>query len=304
MRRFETNIQPNWDIRAAFNFILGGCGSAFLALLVLNAFPAVPSLVLTLIALAMMGAGLFSVWLEIGRPWRAINVFFHPHTSWMSREAILAIGAFASALTALYLGNVWLSCAAGIFGLGFLYCQGRILRASTGIPAWREPAVVYLVISTGLCEGGGLLLAYLSAVNRLTFGYVVVLVMLLAARACAWQVYKARILRNWIPERFQRRLAINAAIMVYLGTVVPIVLLWIYFCAPWLSVRLEQAGLVVSVPDSVFGALISLMVVGVGWYTKYNIVVRLSNMQGFVAIGNIMRGRPKIVPPIARSGYK
>ena len=40
---------------------------------------------------AFIGAGLTCVWLEIGRPLRAINVFFHPQTSWMTREGIVAV---------------------------------------------------------------------------------------------------------------------------------------------------------------------------------------------------------------------
>jgi hypothetical protein len=40
----------------------------------------------------------------------------------------------------------------------FLYCQARILRAAKGIPAWRTPWVVPLIVLSGLAEGGALLL--------------------------------------------------------------------------------------------------------------------------------------------------
>ena len=40
----------------------------------------------------------------------------------------------------------------------FVYCQGRMLQAAKGIPAWREPLLVPLIVATGLAEGGGLLL--------------------------------------------------------------------------------------------------------------------------------------------------
>ncbi len=46
------------------------------------------------LAMAFVGAGLFCVWLEIGRPWRFLNVFRHPARSWMTREAIIAIVLF------------------------------------------------------------------------------------------------------------------------------------------------------------------------------------------------------------------
>ncbi|MFP5465862.1 MAG: hypothetical protein ACLGHR_14000, partial [Gammaproteobacteria bacterium] len=45
---------------------------------------------LLLLGLALVGAGLVCVWLEIGRPLRALHVFVTPRTSWMSREAFTA----------------------------------------------------------------------------------------------------------------------------------------------------------------------------------------------------------------------
>jgi phenylacetyl-CoA:acceptor oxidoreductase subunit 2 len=47
---------------------------------------------------------------------------------------------------------------AAIAAAAFLYCQARILRASKGIPAWRAPLVVPLILLSGLAEGGALLL--------------------------------------------------------------------------------------------------------------------------------------------------
>ncbi len=38
-------------------------------------------------------------------------------------------------------------------------CQARLLQAAKGIPAWREPLLVPLVVTTGLAEGGGLFFA-------------------------------------------------------------------------------------------------------------------------------------------------
>jgi phenylacetyl-CoA:acceptor oxidoreductase subunit 2 len=48
--------------------------------------------------------------------------------------------------------------AAAIAAGAFLYCQARILRAAKGIPAWRTPWVVPLIVISGLAEGGALLL--------------------------------------------------------------------------------------------------------------------------------------------------
>ncbi len=42
-----------------------------------------------------------------------------------------------------------------VLALVFVYCQGRMLQAARGIPAWREPLLVPLIVVTGLAEGAG-----------------------------------------------------------------------------------------------------------------------------------------------------
>ncbi len=63
--------------------MFGGAGSGLLLIAAFASFPGAP-LPLAL-GLAFVGAGLGLVWLEIGRPWRALNVYFRPQASWMSR---------------------------------------------------------------------------------------------------------------------------------------------------------------------------------------------------------------------------
>ncbi|OQY69913.1 MAG: phenylacetyl-CoA:acceptor oxidoreductase, partial [Rhodocyclaceae bacterium UTPRO2] len=94
--------QNNWDWRAAGNFIGGGSGTGLLFFATLAAANIDAYRAMALVALALVGGGLFCVWLEIGRPWRAINVLFHPHTSWMTREAIVAMPLFACGLAAVW----------------------------------------------------------------------------------------------------------------------------------------------------------------------------------------------------------
>lgn len=149
--------QAHWDIRAAGNFIGGGAGGGLLLATVFFGVQGVPRIVALLLALALVGVGLLCVWAEIGRPLRALHVFFHPHTSWMSREALVApvlMGSGAASL--IWPAASWLAVLAAAT---FLYCQARILHASRGIPAWREPLTVPLIVSTGLAEGMGLHLA-------------------------------------------------------------------------------------------------------------------------------------------------
>ena len=78
--------QRNWDWRAAANFIAGGAGGG---LLLFNALVSVePGLIRAAILLGLMliGGGLTCVWFEIGRPWRALNVYRHFGTSWMTAK--------------------------------------------------------------------------------------------------------------------------------------------------------------------------------------------------------------------------
>ena len=84
--RHLQRLQPHWDWRAAGNFLCGGAGAglAFVGSLCAPA-PIRPWLVAA--GMGLVGLGLFFVWLEIGRPWRAPNVLVHLGGSWMSREA-------------------------------------------------------------------------------------------------------------------------------------------------------------------------------------------------------------------------
>ena len=159
--------QAHWDLRAAGNFIGGGTGCGLVlacALAVLLGAP-LPRLALALGAVCI-AAGLTLVWLEIGKPWRALHVFFHPQTSWMTREGILAGPLLAACALAWWFGQpLWLAGAAPL-AAGFLYSQARILRAARAIPAWSNPSLVPLIIATGLAEGLGAYVA-LSALAAL-----------------------------------------------------------------------------------------------------------------------------------------
>jgi phenylacetyl-CoA:acceptor oxidoreductase 26-kDa subunit len=182
--------QTAWDARAAANFMAGGAGSG---LIVASALAGGPGWLSGLGAL-LVALGLLSVWAEIGRPWRALHVFFNPRTSWMTREGLLAPALLPlAAAAALGLpgaaGATWTAAA---LALGFVYCQGRILRAARGIPAWREPTIVPLIVATGLAEGAALWL-------------------LLAARPAAWPVWAgfatALLARQWLWTLWRRRIA-------------------------------------------------------------------------------------------------
>jgi phenylacetyl-CoA:acceptor oxidoreductase 26-kDa subunit len=179
--------QNYWDLRAAGNFIAGGAGSGLIAVSgVAAATSGTGAGALTMaIGAAGVALGLFFVWLEIGKPWRSLNVFLHPQTSWMTREAIVAMPLLLTAAGGAWFALLPLMILAAMLALVFLYCQARILRASKGIPAWRQAEIVPLIFASGLAEGSGL---YLAAAGPTTW------VTAIALAACfyregAWLAY-------------------------------------------------------------------------------------------------------------------
>lgn len=181
-------LQRHWDWRAAGNFMGGGIGSG---LIVATALAGGPAGLHGLGAL-LVAAGLGSVWFEIGRPWRALNVILHPRRSWMSREALVAPALLAAAAAAAF-GVRGAAPAAALLALAFVACQGCILRAARGIPAWREPRIVPLIVATALAEGAGLWLLATSlhtpAPPVLWVGFAAALL----ARLMLWTAWRARI---------------------------------------------------------------------------------------------------------------
>ena len=176
-------LQRHWDARAALNFMLGGAGSG---LMVATSLAGTESPLPVMISLALVAAGLGAVWLETGRKLRAAHVLFNPFTSWMTRESFAALLLFP-----LGIGSVFVSAAlpfAAAAALAFLWCQARILRAAKGIPAWRAPQIVPLIVCTGLAEGAGVALFFSG--DHLLVAFFALAV---AARFVAWRRYRAAV---------------------------------------------------------------------------------------------------------------
>jgi phenylacetyl-CoA:acceptor oxidoreductase subunit 2 len=230
-------LQRHWDARAAANFMLGGAGSGLMVAALFVADPSVP----VIISLILIASGLTAVWLEIGRKLRALHVFFNPFTSWMTRESFAALLLFPPGVGALYLPSMLPFAAAA--AAAFLYCQARILRASKGIPAWRAPEVVPLIVLTGLAEGAGIALVFSSNTSLLIVFSVAVI-----GRTIAWWRYRAAV----------RTSALEPAgkALVWIGTVAALAL--------------------VVVPP-----LAGLAALAAGAWLKFALVTRASFNQGF-----------------------
>jgi phenylacetyl-CoA:acceptor oxidoreductase subunit 2 len=244
-------VQRHWDVRAAANFMLGGTGAG---LLIASAIAApVPSFPI-LAGLALIAIGLGAVWLEIGRKLRALHVFFNPGTSWMTRESFAAIVVFALGGSTLMHPQPWLLSALALAAAWFVYCQARILRASKGIPAWRAPQVVPLIVASALAEGAGAALLFETVPLALPLVGLAAL-----ARAIAWWRFRGALKH----ERCAAALERPGKMLVLLGTVVPLGLLAATLAEP-------RAAL-----------LAAIAIVATGWWFKLALVTRAAFNQGF-----------------------
>ncbi|RZI41114.1 phenylacetyl-CoA:acceptor oxidoreductase [Herbaspirillum sp. HC18] len=256
--------QTNWDWRAAGNFICGGCGTGLLAF---AAFASQPQVFVA--ALALVALGLLCVWLEIGRPLRAMNVFLHAHTSWMTRESLVAPPLFLCGVLAAWTGSALWMWPAALLALLFLYCQARILHAAKGIPAWRAKGTVPLIIATGLTEGAGLLAMLLVICDKAQPGWLAgALLVLLAARAWAWRSYRKELSNGKTPRQALTTLNKIEVPFMWTGHGAAAVLILVAFALPSLN------G-----PALVAGA--GLLAMASGWLLKYTIIVRASYNQGY-----------------------
>ncbi len=188
----KAHLQTKWDWRAVGNFAGGGAGAGlWLAALLVggdgNAFR-----LLAFLALAVTALGLLCVMAKMGRPERALNIFRHVETSWMTREGFAMPTLFGCGMGALWQGGVGvMALVATASALFFLYCQARILREARGIPTWSVPAIIPLLLASGLAEGTGLAVLaifLLGAPSLLPLS--VLLLISLVLRYGAWRRYQ------------------------------------------------------------------------------------------------------------------
>ena len=278
--------QTQWDWRAVGNFAGGGAGGGLIVFATMSGAQGPALTWLLLAGAAFIGAGLACVWLEIGRPLRAFNVFFNPRTSWMSREAFAAALLMPLTLAAATVLPA-LAWPAAALALGFIYCQGRMLNAARGIPAWREPLTVPLLVASGLTEGAGLfwLLAPVSGqgTRTLTVAFGVLLVLRFALGA----LWYRRLAQNLGARPLA---AVNRAGHVFnAGSLLPLVIVLGVLVTPlttgWTSALLALAGALATLGGAGF---------------KFLLITRASFNQGFALSHLPVRGTRRPTSP-ARS---
>ncbi len=263
-------LQQTWDWRAAANFMAGGAGSGLFLAAFFAGLGGMAAERMSMLALLLVALGLGCVWLEIGRPWRFLNVFFHPQSSWMTREAIAACGLFAFGLPAIALGSVALGAAASICAAAFLYSQARIIERAKGIPAWREPAVGPLVVATGLSEGVGLLVMALVVQGSfpvLLWPLQAAMLVLLAGRYFAWKLYRGALSERGAPTGTMRTFNAVAPSLVLGGHALPALLIVLSMFA-----GSAEPALIALAGGCMFAA---------GWFFKFALIRRAAFNQGY-----------------------
>ncbi len=277
-------LQKDWDIRGTGNFVFGGTGTGLLlAIAVLSLFGASPQWT-TLLALAFIATGLACVLAKIGRPFRAMNVMFNFKTSWMTREAFAAGPVFLLGLVSVFIDSIPTAVIAALAGMVFLYCQGMILVASKGIPAWRTPAVLPLIISTGIVEGAGVMML-LGPLFGVFSAEPVILglgLIAIASRVFTWRRYRRSLEESGAPIKTLAALADAESMVTVGGHLAPVGLL----------------GLAAFLPATAIWAIpaAGIMAALAGWFIKFVIVNKAAFNQGFAIAHTPARGGGKPGP--------
>ncbi len=270
-------LQTHWDWHVAVNFLTGGSGSGLLVLAGLAALAGLQPTAVTWLGLLLVAGGLAQVSLHLGRPLRGLNALRNPRTSWMAREAYVAGPLLLVALLAALLGTPLLGPLVVLLAAAFLYCQARILKEARGIPAWREPRIVPLIVTTGLAEGAALylLLALVDGGPRILLGAGLVLLVALVARYVTWRAYR-RALHDNAPHATNEVLERAEAPFAGAGHIAPGLLLLVAAGVP--TAQLPLAAL------AALGALLA------GWGLKFAIITRAGHNQGFAILHTPARG--------------
>jgi DMSO reductase anchor subunit len=124
---------------------------------------ALHALALAALALALCAAGLLASLLHLGQPTRFLKAFSQWRTSWLSREAVLAVAALAvfslfAALWVLFgVRSRWLGVPAAVLALATVVATAMIYAQMRSVPRWRSPVTPVLFLAFALA--GGALLA-------------------------------------------------------------------------------------------------------------------------------------------------
>jgi phenylacetyl-CoA:acceptor oxidoreductase subunit 1 len=284
--------QRHWDWKAAGNFICGGAGAGlFLAAALAGPDTFQP---LGALALAIAALGLFLLLFKIGRPLRALYVLRQPQRSWMAREAWIVGALFPLGALAVWSQSPLAIVPAAIAAALFLFSQAMILREAKGIPAWRTPLIVPLIVATGLAEGTGLLLAAAPLLPSLaSLAGAIAAAVLALLRAWLWRLYIGALRLDGAPVRSLDVLSAFSPWLSLLGLALPLGLI--------------GAGLALEGAASPLFAIAGISILATGSALKFVLVTRAGFNQGFALprpsaqhIGSGASAKPQFSTPPLR----
>jgi phenylacetyl-CoA:acceptor oxidoreductase subunit 1 len=283
--------QEHWDWKAAGNFICGGAGTGLFAFAAIASLGPGTSFPLAWVALAIVGLGLGLLLFKIGRPFRFAQVLRQPQRSWMAREAWIAMAFFPLAALAGWFEAPALMIPAALLGLSFLFSQAMILREAEGIPAWRTPLILPLIIVTGLAEGSGLFLVatvLLPSFGPLAEAAAIAATVLAALRAWTWSSYITALKSEGAPIRALAALDAFRRWFFAVGLVAPVMLI--------------VFGFVAMIAAAVLFGLAGVGLFVAGAALKFILVTRAGYNQGFALTHTPVRGSG-VAGPAVKPGW-
>jgi phenylacetate-CoA ligase len=234
----------------------------------------------------MVGLGLLLLLFKIGRPLRSLYVLRRPDRSWMAREAWVAGAFFPLGALAVWTEAPALVAAAAVAAGLFLVSQAMILKDAKGIPAWRTPLVVPLVVTTGIAEGAGLFLAamvVLASPPSLAGVIAGVAVVGAALRTAIWLHYMRALRSDRPPPGTIDVLTAFSPWLSLIGLALPVVLV--------------GGGLMAADAALPLFAVAGACILGAGSALKFVLVTRAAFNQGFA----LPRSAVPAVAPAARA---
>jgi len=288
--------QQFWDWRAAMNWMLGGLSSGFAV--VLYAFYLAGSIeaeVLArtnLIAMSLMTAGLFSVFLKLGRPERAWRAILRPQSSWMTRE-LYTVALFFPAVGAGYLWQSPIAFAVTAFAAAaFLFCQAQILYKARGIPAWRTPLIPLMIVASGLLEGVGLLAFMIGLPQGFPMplgGVAMTGIALIIVNSVLWRSYREGA-NKYAPPLARDAIAECDQAIRYGAQLVPAILFLLTILFP-------------IIPLSIF-TIAGVALIGGGAFWKWTVILRAGYFEGYHLQKTPQRGSGTYAAPARLDGWR
>ncbi|WP_114287998.1 dimethyl sulfoxide reductase anchor subunit family protein [Candidatus Halocynthiibacter alkanivorans] len=115
------------------------------------------------VAFALAAGGLLASTFHLGNPQRALKAFSQWRSSWLSREAVLAVASLGVmglyAIGLIFLNSTWqlLGGIGGALSITTVFSTSMIYAQMKTVPRWRMPLTPVLFLTYAL--GGGALLA-------------------------------------------------------------------------------------------------------------------------------------------------